>query len=76
MTASDLLDEIIAALMRGHGGTRRRWRSVLGQVRVRDPATHPHCNWTIEPTGTAAEVATVERLLDDVRLRRRIVTPG
>lgn len=76
MKASELQDRIVAILTRDAGGTRRRWRTVLGTVRVHDPATHPHCNWSVDPVGTAGENALVERLLDDLRLEYRIVSPG
>lgn len=76
MKASDLQDRIIAQLLRDHGGTKRRWRAVVGRVKLYDPATHPHCNWSIDPQGSAQENAVIEALLDDLRLRLRIVTPG
>ncbi|HEX7819849.1 MAG TPA: hypothetical protein VF463_04440 [Sphingobium sp.] len=68
MTASQILDLLIVALTKKGGGTRRRWRQVIGPVRIYDPATHPHCNWSVSPTGDAQENAQIERLLDDVRL--------
>lgn len=69
MTAADLSDMLTTALTRKHGGSQRRWRAVLGTIRVHDPRTHPHCNWSAAPSGTAAEIDAVEELLDDVRLR-------
>lgn len=68
MTASELQDLLVATLVRRHGGTRRGWRLVVGRVRLYDPATHPHCDWAIDPSGGAHEIAAVERLIDDVRL--------
>ncbi|MHA6718117.1 hypothetical protein ACX40Y_01580 [Sphingomonas sp. RS6] len=76
MTASDLLDLLANQLVRRSGGNRRRWRAVLGQVRLYDPATHPHCNWSLAPSGSAGEVAAVEALLDELRIRHPIVTAG
>jgi len=76
MRASDLQDRIVAELVRSSGGTKRGWRAAVGAVRVHDPATHPHCNWSVDPSGTAAENERIERLLDDLRLRHRLVTPG
>ncbi|WP_431468842.1 hypothetical protein [Sphingosinithalassobacter sp. LHW66-3] len=67
MTADDLIDRFLAALLRAHGGTKHRWRTVLGQVRVYSRQTHPHCNWSITPGGTAAENAAVEALADRMR---------
>ncbi|WNO54453.1 hypothetical protein [Stakelama saccharophila] len=69
MTVGELEDLLLASLLRRAGGTKRRWRLVLGPITVYDPATHPHCNWHVNPTGTAAENDTIERLLDDVRAR-------
>jgi hypothetical protein len=76
MTASQLQDFLVKSLMRSVGGTQRRWRAVIGPVKVRDPATHAHCNWSVEPSGTSREIAEVERLLDRVRLERPIVSAG
>lgn len=67
MTAHELADIFIRALIRDIGGTRRRWRAVIGEVRVYSPETHPHCNWSIEPIGGAGENAAVERLADRLR---------
>jgi len=76
MTASDLQDLLTATLTRQLGGSRRRWKTVLGAVRVYDPATHPHCNWSVAPSGSVAEVAAVERLLDRMRGEQPIVSEG
>lgn len=76
MTAADLADQIIAALVRKRGGTQRRWRTALGAIKVHDPVTHPHCNWSAAPNGSAAEVATIEDLMDEVRLRHPIIERG
>lgn len=67
MKAGELRDLIVATLARQHGGPARRWRLALGQVRVYDRSTHPDINWTVDPYGSAAENAVVERLLDDLR---------
>ena len=73
MTAADLIDRIVAQLVRRHGGTVRRWKTVLGQVRVYDAETHPHCNWSITPGGEAEENAAVERIADRLRERHPII---
>ncbi len=73
MTASDLHDRIVSSLARKHGGTKRRWRIAVGDIRVYSAATHPHCNWSVEPTGTASENDAVQRLLDELRLRHPLV---
>jgi len=67
MTADDLIDRFLARLLRYQGGTRRRWRTVIGAVRVYSPATHAHCNWSITPAGSAAEIAAVEAISDALR---------
>ncbi|WP_333573310.1 hypothetical protein [Sphingomonas sp.] len=73
MTAADLIDRIVAQLVRRHGGTVRRWKTVLGPVRVYDPETHPHCNWSLAPSGAAGDVAAVEKLLDELRITYPVV---
>ncbi len=76
MTSGMLLDLFLSTLVRQAGGNRRRWRLVVGDVRLYDPATHPHCNWSITPTGSAIENDTVERIADDLRLKHPIVRAG
>ena len=68
MTASELQDLLVAALVRRTAGSQRSWRLAVGRVRLYDPATHPHCNWAIDPSGSAGQVETIERLIDEVRL--------
>ncbi|WP_445326822.1 hypothetical protein [Sphingobium sp. AN558] len=63
----------MSRLMRKLGGSRRQWRNAIGTVRVYDRATHPHCNWSIQPSGSASENAAIETLLDAVRLEIAIV---
>jgi hypothetical protein len=74
MTASDLQDLLVRTLLRSAGGTQRRWRTVIGPIRLHDIATHPHCNWSVDPSGSDREVATVELLLDRLRLDHSIVS--
>lgn len=76
MTASQILDLLIAALTREAGGSKRAWRLAIGPVRVYDEATHPHCNWSVSPSGDASQTEQIERLLDDMRLRFPIVRQG
>lgn len=74
MTADELIDRFLARLTREQGGTRRRWRTVLGPVRVYSPATHAHCNWSVTPTGNAADVAAVEAVSDTLRSAHPIIS--
>ncbi len=76
MTASDLEQLLIIRLIRERGGTSQTWRRALGKVIVRDPKTHPHCNWDFKPNGTEAQCAVIERLLDEARLEHSIVADG
>ncbi|HEX7872108.1 MAG TPA: hypothetical protein VF475_04300 [Sphingobium sp.] len=73
MTAPQILDLLIAALLRKAGGTKRGWRLAIGPVQVYDPATHPHCNWSVSPSGNAGQNAAIERVLDDLRLSYPLV---
>ena len=73
MTVGELQDLIVKRLARASGGTQRHWRIVLGPVRLHDASTHPHCNWSVDPAGSAGEIAAVERLLDQIRLDHPIV---
>ncbi len=76
MTASELQDLIVTRLTRDRGGTRPAWRRALGQVKVYDPATHPHCNWSISPAGSALANEAIEELLDQLRLEHPRVVNG
>ena len=67
MKAHQLEELLIKALVRRAGSTQRRWRIVLGPIRVYDPETHPHCNWHVSPSGNSAENDVVETLLDEIR---------
>lgn len=73
MTASQILDLLINALMRRAGGTKRAWRLAIGPVQVHDAATHPHCNWSVSPSGTFAQNGEIERVLDELRLEHPMV---
>lgn len=75
MRVSQLRELLVTLLVRRAGGTQRRWRAVLGPVRVHDVATHAHCNWSVAPSGSVSEIAQVEELLDTVRLEHPIVAP-
>ncbi|MBV1688180.1 hypothetical protein KRR38_10970 [Novosphingobium sp. G106] len=73
MTASDLEQLIIARLIRERGGTTQTWQRALGKVIVRDAKKYAHCNWDVRLSGTDAQRAAIEQLLDDVRLEHSIV---
>lgn len=76
MTADRLIDQMIARLMREHGGAKHRWRTLIGPVRIYSLATHAHCNWSVSPTGSFSEIAAIERLVDDVRMSHAILSEG
>jgi hypothetical protein len=73
MTGGELQDLLVAALVRKMGGSKRDWRAALGPVRVYGLDTHPHCNWSVTPSGSNGENAIIERLLDDLRGRYPLV---
>lgn len=74
MTRRDLLDIFTRQLIRDIGGERRRWRAVIGEVKLYSIDTHPHCNWSISPMGGAGENAAIERLADRLRGEHPILT--
>ena len=76
MKASELHDLLVTNLVKTQGGTRRRWRMAIGSIRLKDATTHPHCNWSVEPSGAEPDIAAIERLLDDVRQAHPLVTAG
>jgi len=67
MTSSELVNLILARLVRAEGGSRQRWRRALGEVRVYSLLTHPHCNWDLRSSGTATELHAIEHVLDWAR---------
>lgn len=76
MTADDLLDILVARLVREHGGAKHLWRRRVGAVKLYSEATHAHCNWAISPTGTARQLEAIESLIDDLRLDHPILKSG
>ena len=76
MTASEIQALLVTTLVRKLGGTQRRWRMAIGPVRLHDRATHPHCNWSVSPSGNPNDIAEIEQLLEDVRLRYPVVARG
>lgn len=74
MFASDLEMLLVARLVRERGGTAQAWRRSVGQVILRDQTSYAHCNWEVRPSGSDAQQAAIESLLDEVRLRYPIVT--
>ncbi|GLT02752.1 hypothetical protein GCM10007897_41750 [Sphingobium jiangsuense] len=74
VTSDQMVDLLLARLVKERGGGKFRWRRVVGPVRLYSLATHPHCNWAITPAGTSAEVEAVERLADDLRLSHPILS--
>ena len=73
MTGGELQDLLVTALVRQAGGSKRDWRAALGRVRTYSTETHPHCNWSVAPSGSPGENAIIERLLDDFRGRYPLV---
>jgi hypothetical protein len=74
-TVSQIQELLVTTLVRQAGGPPRRWRSAIGAIRLHDRATHPHCNWSVHPSGSPRDVAAVEKLLDTIRLSHPIVLP-
>lgn len=74
MTTDRIADMLVARLVRDHGGSKHHWRKVIGPIRLYARDTHPHCNWTATPTGSARDIASVENLLDDIRMKHPILS--
>lgn len=76
MLASDLRDILIREIVKARGGGITRWRKAVGQLKVYSRSTHAHCNWEARPVGTVAEIAVIERAVDDIRLLYPYVDEG
>jgi len=74
MTAAELRDLFLTTLTRQFGGNRRRWRIAIGEVRVYSRETHPHCNWAVNPSGSAGENSAIEAVSDELRARHPIIS--
>lgn len=74
MTADQLSDLLVANLLREHGGAKHLWRKRIGTVKLYDPATHPHCNWRVDPVGTFSQIAAIEDLVDRLRGQHPILS--
>ena len=74
MTADKLTDLLVARLVRDHGRSKHHWRKAIGPIRLYSQATHPHCNWAMTPTGSFQDVAVIESLLDDLRMRHPVLS--
>lgn len=73
MTCDQMIDLLVARLLRHHGQSKHHWRKAIGPIRLYDRATHPHCNWSASPTGSVRDVGVIEGLLDDLRLAHPIL---
>lgn len=76
MTASDLRDLFLTTLVKRFGGNHRRWRIVVGAVKLYSRETHPHCNWAVTPSGRSGENDAIEEVADELRARHPILIPG
>ncbi|MDO7836736.1 hypothetical protein Q4610_16940 [Sphingobium sp. HBC34] len=74
MTREMMNDLMVARLLRDHGRSKHHWRKVIGPIRLYARDTHPHCNWTLTPTGDMRDVALIENLLDDLRMAHPLLT--
>ncbi|MGC4252916.1 MAG: hypothetical protein QM605_16010 [Sphingobium sp.] len=73
MTADQMIDLMVARLVRERGGAKHRWRQRIGTVKLYPRETHPHCNWAVTPTGGFGEIEAVESLADELRLRHPVL---
>lgn len=73
MTADRLTDLLVARLVRDHGQSKHHWRKAIGPIRIYSRETHAHCNWASTPTGSLNDVAAIETLLDDLRMRHPLI---
>lgn len=74
MHAVQLHNLILSQLIRSVGGTRQHWRRAIGDVRVYSMKTHPHCNWDVFASGSAADVRAVNQVVDHIRADHPHVT--
>lgn len=68
MTAEELRDFIVRRLVKENAGGTVTWRRVMGELKVYARSSHAHCNWDVQPVGTAAQVEAVKTAVDQIRL--------
>lgn len=76
MTSLDLRDLLVKRLTAATGGSAQGWRRAVGAVKLHPLATHPHCNWSLAPSGSTREIEAIEHLLDTVRIEHPLVDAG
>jgi hypothetical protein len=60
----DLLAHILAGAV---GGSEAKWRGLIGEAEALPIVFHPRSNWRITPSGTAAELESIEKAAHLVR---------
>jgi len=73
VTKGELTDAIVRKASRDNGGGSVRWRRALGELRTYPRTTHAHCNWDARPVGAAGDVAAIEKVVDELRLKHPFV---
>jgi hypothetical protein len=64
----DALRDILVEILTGAaGGKAAKWRKAVGEVEKLSLAFNIRTNWAIHPTGTAAELAAIEKAAEVVR---------
>lgn len=62
------LIELLATMLEGvAGGSKERWRKVLGPVEKLNIVFNPRSNWRLSPDGTPEELDVVVRAIEIVR---------
>jgi hypothetical protein len=74
MISVDALVEVMGEFLAGGvGKTPAHWIKVIGDVATFPITRHTRLNWSVEPKGSAADVASVRRAVEFVRVQYPIV---
>jgi hypothetical protein len=66
-TPDELRETLVQILVGAVGGEEARWREAVGEVEKLSLAFNIKSNWAIHPTGTAGELAAIDKAAEVVR---------
>jgi hypothetical protein len=66
-TPTALRDILVEILTGAAGGTEAKWRKSVGEVEKLSLAFNIRTNWAIHPTGSATDLAAIDKAVEVVR---------
>uniref|UniRef100_UPI0035C9F4E4 hypothetical protein n=1 Tax=uncultured Sphingomonas sp. TaxID=158754 RepID=UPI0035C9F4E4 len=66
-TAAELRDTLAHILAGAAGGTEEEWRAAIGEIEKLPTWANIRSNWAVHPTGSAKQLAAIEKAVEVVR---------